>query len=118
MSPELTWHLKPLVVGRTASRMRDPNDPSPESFNGDCAIHGFLTLLASGWIYSMIKRGDIRERFNIPGSGCGDCCAAFWCQCCQVIQADNEVKQRLLVPGPIDQGYQAQTEGMKVPPPY
>jgi Cys-rich protein (TIGR01571 family) len=111
--------LDTLVVGRTASRLRDPSDLSPEAFNGDCAIHGVLTLFfGSGWIYSMIKRGDIRERFNIPGSGFGDCCAAFWCQCCQVIQSDNEVKKRLLVSGPISQGYEPQTEGMQVPPAY
>lgn len=84
-------------------------------FNGDCLIHGGLTLLASGWIYSMIKRGDIRQRFGIPGSGCGDCCTAFWCQCCQVIQADNEVKARL-APVVDKRGYQPQNQGMMAYP--
>lgn len=112
------WRLNVMtVVGRTSSRLRDPSNPSPEYLNGDCAIHGVLTLLASGWLYSMIKRTEVRERFEIPGSGCGDCCAAFWCQCCQVIQADKEVESRL-VSGPVHQGYQPQTEEMKVPPPY
>lgn len=112
---ELTIYCAILVVGRTSSRLQDPTSRSPEAFNGDCAIHGFLTLIGSGWIYSMIKRTEIRERFGIPGSGFGDCCAAFWCQCCQVIQADNEVNKRL-ISGPINEGYQPQTEGMKVRP--
>ncbi|KAF7516371.1 hypothetical protein G7054_g14189 [Neopestalotiopsis clavispora] len=107
-----------ILVGRTAARLRDPSDTSPEAFNGDCAIHGILTLFASGWIYSMIKRGDIRERFNIPGSGFGDCCAAFCCQCCQVMQADNEVKRRLMVSGPVNKGYEPQIQGMQMPPRY
>ena len=62
----------------------------------------------------MIKRGDIRRRFDIPGSGVGDCCAAFWCQCCQVIQADKEVNSRL-TSTPIYQPYQSPSEGMTVP---
>ncbi|RKU47865.1 hypothetical protein DL546_008638 [Coniochaeta pulveracea] len=78
----------------------------------DCFIHGGLTLLfGSGWIFTMIKRGDIRSRFEIPGSGFGDCCTAFWCQCCQIIQADNEVKARL-APMVDNRGYQPQSEGM------
>jgi hypothetical protein len=65
----------------------------------------------------MIKRTDIRERFGIPGSGCGDCCAAFWCHCCQVIQADNEVNSRLNAGSDMYQGYQLQTDSMRVPAP-
>jgi Cys-rich protein (TIGR01571 family) len=104
------------VVGRTSSRLEDPSTQSPEMFNGDCMIHGGLTLLfGSGWIFTMIKRGDIRKRFEIPGSGFGDCCATFWCQCCQIIQADNEVKARLS-PTIDRNGYQLQTEGMVAKP--
>ncbi|KAI5925186.1 PLAC8-domain-containing protein [Camillea tinctor] len=103
-----------LLVGRASSRLHDPNNPSPDYFNGDCLIHGGLTLLTSGWIFSMIKRTEIRERFGIPGSGWGDCCTAFWCQCCQVIQSDNEVNSRL-VTGPIDQGYQSYKDEMRAP---
>ncbi|KAI0478365.1 PLAC8 family protein [Xylaria cf. heliscus] len=100
-----------LLVGRTASRLKDPTSESPDMFNGDCLIHGFLTLIGSGWIYSMIKRVDIRERFMIPGSQFGDCCTAFWCQCCQIIQADNEVKVRL-TPKVNKTGYAPQRDGM------
>ncbi|KAI0892890.1 PLAC8 family protein [Annulohypoxylon nitens] len=102
-----------LLIGRASSRMRDPGSPSPELCNSDCMIHGCLTVFFNGWIYSFMKRKEIRERFEIEGSGCGDCCAAFWCQYCQIIQADKEVKARLTT-GPINQGYQA-TDGMKMP---
>ncbi|KAF4472303.1 plac8 family [Fusarium albosuccineum] len=64
--------------------------------------------------YSMMKRGEIRERFGIQGSGMGDCCVSYWCLCCALIQQDNEVKARLSQ-GPITQGYQPQKEGMHMP---
>lgn len=110
---ELTYELTIKVIGRASSRMRDPGNPSPDLCNSDCMIHGCLTVFFNGWIYSFMKRKEIRKRFEIEGSGCGDCCAAFWCQCCQIIQADKEVKARLTT-GPINQGYQA-TAGMKMP---
>ncbi|KAF9774921.1 hypothetical protein IL306_007009, partial [Fusarium sp. DS 682] len=64
--------------------------------------------------YSMMKRGEIRQRFGIKGSGMNDCCVSYWCLCCALIQQDNEVKSRLSQ-GPITQGYQAQKEGMHMP---
>ncbi|KAK5628349.1 hypothetical protein RRF57_004064 [Xylaria bambusicola] len=65
--------------------------------------------------YAMIKRGEIRERYGIKGSGYGDCCVSFWCSCCALIQQDNEVKIR--EKGRVNtQGYQVQP-GMHMPPP-
>lgn len=37
-------------------------------------------------------RGDIRGRYNIKGGSVGDCCAAFWCQCCQLTQEAREIE--------------------------
>lgn len=65
--------------------------------------------------YAMMKRGEIRERYGIKGSGMGDCCASYWCGCCALIQQDKEVKARVAA-GPITQGYQGQKEGMHMPP--
>lgn len=74
--------------------------------------------MANPFFYSlaMMKRGEIRERFGIKGSGMSDCCATYWCPCCALIQQDNEVKARL-AQGPVTQGYQSQKEGMHVPAP-
>lgn len=65
--------------------------------------------------YGMMKRGEIREQFNIKGSGCGDCCVSFWCSCCAIIQQEKEVKKRL-EKVPITQGYATQG-GMHMPEP-
>lgn len=64
-----------------------------------------------------MKRGEIREKFGIEGSGCGDCCVSMWCPCCALIQQDNEVKGRQAREGVNTQGYQAVTQSMSVPPP-
>ena len=31
-------------------------------------------------------RMNVRERYNIRGSACGDFCCALWCRCCTVAQ--------------------------------
>ena len=67
--------------------------------------------------YNTMKRGEIRRKFGIEGSGCGDCCVSVWCPCCALIQQDNEVKGRLAREGVNTKGYQPVTQSMQVPPP-
>ncbi|RSL88804.1 hypothetical protein CEP51_001546 [Fusarium floridanum] len=104
-----------ILLGKTADRMRDPTMQTADTCNSDCLIFTAINCVTGcGWIYSMMKRGEIRDRFGIQGSGMGDCCVSYWCLCCALIQQDNEVKARLSQ-GPITQGYQAQKEGMHMP---
>ncbi|KAB5578203.1 DUF614 domain-containing protein [Coniochaeta sp. 2T2.1] len=104
-----------VLLGKTSERMRDPSMRSYETCNSDCMIMcGITYFTCCGWIYGMIKRGEIRERYGIKGSGSGDCCTSFWCSCCALIQQEKEVKGRTAA-GPITQGYQAPKEGMQMP---
>ncbi|KAF5643946.1 plac8 family [Fusarium tjaetaba] len=104
-----------ILLGKTADRMRDPTMQTADTCNSDALIFCAINCVTGcGWIYSMMKRGEIRERFGIKGSGMNDCCVSYWCLCCALIQQDNEVKSRLSQ-GPITQGYQAQKEGMHMP---
>lgn len=64
----------------------------------------------------MLRHGEIRKKHGIDGSGCKDCCANFCCPCLALLQQDNEIKTKARR-GPITQGYQAQKEGMHMPPP-
>lgn len=66
----------------------------------------------------MLKRSEIRERYGIKGDGTGDCCAAYWCACCTLIQHDKEVIARTSPAAPVAQGYQPNKEGMVVPAPH
>ncbi|KAI0971342.1 PLAC8 family-domain-containing protein [Xylaria arbuscula] len=112
----LGWCLPCILLGQTSDRIRDPSGETADSCNSDCLIYGAISCFTGcGWIYAMIKRGEIRERYGIRGSGCNDCCVSFWCSCCALIQQDNEVKIRQRAQ-PNVQGYQAQP-GMHMPPP-
>jgi hypothetical protein len=58
----------------------------------------FGTLLACccglSFILSMVKRGDMRQHYNLDGSGLGDCMRAYCCQCCSLIQEEKEALLR------------------------
>ncbi|KAI3337741.1 PLAC8 family-domain-containing protein [Ustulina deusta] len=112
----LAWCLPCILLGQTSERIRDPSMQSADMLNSDCLLHaGISCLTGCGWIYAMVKRTEIRERYGIQGSGCNDCCVSFWCSCCALIQQDNEVKIRQRAQ-PNVQGYQVQP-GMHMPPP-
>ncbi|KAK3367485.1 PLAC8 family-domain-containing protein [Podospora didyma] len=97
-----------IMHGKTADRLRDPTMQSADTFNSDCMLFGAIQCcLGVGFIFTMQQRGEIRKRYGIKGSGLGDCCATFWCNCCAQIQQDNEVITRS-ARGPIVQGYQPQ----------
>ncbi|KAK7750148.1 hypothetical protein SLS62_007897 [Diatrype stigma] len=117
VEPHYTDAPNPAVVGQTSERIRDPSMQNADLLNSDCLIHGAITCFTGcGWIYSMLKRSEIRERYNIQGSGFSDCCVSYWCPCCAIIQQDNEVKIRQRNAAPIQQGYQSQP-GMEMPAP-
>ncbi|KAH9903759.1 PLAC8 family-domain-containing protein [Xylariomycetidae sp. FL2044] len=68
-------------------------------FNLDCLICGLLSYpWCLGWVYLLFKRGDLRDRFNIPGASLEDCCTVYWCPCCAAIQNETEAVKRLPAP--------------------
>ena len=42
----------------------------------------------------MINRGDMRAKYGLKGSGCGDCARAFCCGPCDLTQQDKEAEFR------------------------
>ncbi|KAI0861337.1 hypothetical protein F4860DRAFT_514109 [Xylaria cubensis] len=87
--------LGEIGVGQTSNRLLDPTALLPAMLNVDCLIHGVLQCVCGlGWIWTMIKREQIRARFDIPGTPLNDYC------CCAIIQHDNEVATRM--PKPLD----------------
>lgn len=76
---------------------------------------GALCVCCCGFsfIFSMIKRGDMRQHYNLDGSGLGDCARAYCCQCCSLIQEEKEALLRNAelghgapIPAAPAQGYQ------------
>mmetsp|Transcript_42638 Transcript_42638/g.69137 ORF Transcript_42638/g.69137 Transcript_42638/m.69137 type:complete len:95 (-) Transcript_42638:553-837(-) len=45
---------------------------------------------------SLQQRRRIREKFNIPGGSCGDCCSYVWCPCCSICRDYREINYRRL----------------------
>jgi len=55
---------------------------------------GFCVLGGLSWILGCVKRGEMREKFNIEGSGCEDCCYWFFLPFCALSQEARELKSR------------------------
>ncbi|PYH42337.1 PLAC8 family protein [Aspergillus saccharolyticus JOP 1030-1] len=82
------------LFGRTASRLKDPQLKEHGSMNGDCFLFCLLGHCGLSFIPLTMKRGTIRERFHLEGSGCGDCVKAACCPCCTLMQNEKEAESR------------------------
>ncbi|KAJ5088387.1 hypothetical protein N7456_012003 [Penicillium angulare] len=100
-----------LTYGKTQNRIQDPSLGNYSYLNGSCAVWGFLGLFGSQWIMQTITRGEMRQKYGIEGSCCGDCCVSLCCGCCALIQEEKEVELRTR---PELVGYQ-RTPGMGLP---
>ncbi|KIL64764.1 hypothetical protein M378DRAFT_186648 [Amanita muscaria Koide BX008] len=70
----------------------DPNHGG-SGFDGDCFLHGCLTFcLGAGWILQIGNRSSVRNRYNIDGGACGDCCSACFCTPCELTQESRELE--------------------------
>jgi hypothetical protein len=54
-----------------------------------------------------MKRGEIRQSYNIKGDTVTDCLLSAFCHCCALIQQEKEVIAKQQQAGLVSQGYQA-----------
>jgi PLAC8 family len=63
----------------------------------------------------MLQRSEVRAKYNLAGSGLGDCARAYCCACCEIIQEDKELALRAKS-SPQAAGYQKPEGGMTYTP--
>ncbi|TFL02845.1 PLAC8 family-domain-containing protein [Pterulicium gracile] len=89
-----------ITYGKVKHRyehLHEKGYPDPEHGGGCCSGacwgHCLLTsCFGMGWVLQIFNRTDIRKRYNIKGSGCGDCCMSFWCNPCALSQQSHELE--------------------------
>ena len=52
-----------------------------------------FSLTYSSRYWQMGTRSAIRRRYRIEGGSCGDCCASFCCEPCELTQASRELER-------------------------
>ncbi|KAF9890356.1 hypothetical protein FE257_006023 [Aspergillus nanangensis] len=86
------WCLPCCLHGKTQSRLEDPQMKEESYMNGNCLMYFVTSYCALHWIPLMMKRGEMRKRFNIEGSGFSDCMSSYCCPCCVLVQHEKEVE--------------------------
>ncbi|KAH7124919.1 PLAC8 family-domain-containing protein [Dactylonectria estremocensis] len=102
----LGTYMPCILLGQTSDRIRDPTMETAESCNCDCMIFCTIQCMTGcGWIYTLMKRRQIREQFGIKDNGMSDCYTSYWCSCCAPTQQEKEVKATA-AQSPITEAYQ------------
>eukprot|EP00210_Caulerpa_lentillifera_P007176 g6866.t1 len=61
----------------------------------DCLFFWRVALLPGCACYlGMLRRNEIRRKYNLPEEPCGDCCVHCCCQPCALCQENRELKAR------------------------
>lgn len=88
----------PCLFGRTQAVLKRKGSEFPEDeyFNGACCGYYCLTYLTGigGLIWQALRRTEIREKYNLEGSACGDWAVSCCCCPCGLAQDDMEVRRR------------------------
>jgi len=104
-----------FVWGKQQERLRNPSLQGYDRINNDCLIFaGASYCCGLSWILQFLKRGELREQYNIKGDQLTDCLLSACCHCCVLIQHDKEIVHRQVAEGK-SQGYAA-PQAMKAAP--
>jgi len=113
-----SWCCTCFVVGKNHHRIANGSDAGYSSCNGWCVGWSALMCVGGcGWILQMIDRGDMRMKYDLEGSGLGECCTAYWCQPCEAAQTAKELEYEQLGQGGAPNGYVPQEKMNAVPQP-
>jgi len=96
-----------FVYGKQQERLRNPSLQGYDRINNDCLMFaGAQYVCGLSWVLQFIKRGELRQAYNIKGDQMTDCLYSCLCHCCVLIQHDKEIVARQVEAGQ-SQGYAA-----------
>jgi Cys-rich protein (TIGR01571 family) len=103
-----TYWCPCFVFGKAHHRLRDPTLTNYSSFNSACVGYCVVLHFGFAWVPQMLQRAEIRAKYNLMGSGLGDCCRAYWCSWRELLQEEKELIHltQPQQPPPPQQGYQ------------
>jgi len=109
------WCCPCFLFGKTQARLANPNLTDFNYCNSNCVGWGALALCGFGWVLQTIRRGEMRNQLGINGSSFGDCCGAWCCPCCGLMQEEKEMVYRGEISQQAAEPYQP-TKNMAYPP--
>ena len=62
---------------------------------GNCCVYAILMCCGVQWCLHCSFRGQIRAKWNLPGSDIEDCATVFCCECCALSQEARELRERI-----------------------
>ncbi|KAL8292425.1 hypothetical protein RQP46_001037 [Phenoliferia psychrophenolica] len=83
------------LYGKTRSKYKGLETTGPvdgSNCNGSCLCFFLLNFIQCQCIVLAKERKALKLRYNIAGGGCGNCLAAWCCQCCVQVQHLREIK--------------------------
>lgn len=108
------------IFGRTQHRLQNfPLEPESTSFNwcnSSCALMACATCLLLPWLPVWQQRNDVRRTFGIAGGGCIDCLTTYFCNCCAIVQHENELREQSEMARNGRSGYRAPGSNMMYQP--
>ncbi|KAJ7581758.1 PLAC8-domain-containing protein [Mycena floridula] len=68
-----------------------PNPSGGGCCTGPCFLHCLTMACGISLFLQCCNRTSTRERYRIKGGSCGDCCAAWFCGPCVMVQESQEL---------------------------
>lgn len=87
-----------IVYGKNKQRLGNlsthgtPRPGGGDAIDGSCCVYCGLGLFGIAWVLQIGSRGETRNRYNIRGGTCGDCCSAWCCAPCALTQEHREIE--------------------------
>lgn len=88
------WFCPCFLYGRLSARYKALPNQSDSMTNGSCSIWFLSSCIGLWWVPQMLRRQEMRQRFDIEGNGCTDFLVTACCGPCSLAQMNMEMKEQ------------------------